>query len=333
MWRTRLAGFVLAGSLIAPPPAAAVQASQAVQNSRPAPGVHDVHGTKAPQAVPDVRWEGERLTVHAAATSKVEVLLAVARLAHIEIVGLEHITGTVSADFDRQPLEDGLARLLAGTSFALVDAAGAGALPGATYTLRVTDSAPAAARPSAARTPIVVRTLARVQQDTDIAPDLDEEADAREEEQDQNDDYADAEASGLFDPNAPLGPLVEAVRESDNPLVKIRALQTLQQRDPGRALKPLLEAMTDDDESVAREAVTILGQRSDEPSLRQLEQKVVKSQDISTRVGALQALALRADPACVPALKQVAADRDPLVRAAVAEMLQEFAFRERLARR
>jgi hypothetical protein len=285
----------------------------------------------AAQADLDIRWTAPTLSVHLRDASRATVLERIAQLANVEIIGLERVEGTVSAEFTDKALSNGLDQLLEGYSFALVERPPAAAGGPVRYTLRIVGAGKAAPA-GTGRTPIVIAALQQTTAESPEPPDSAEEDEARAEKQDFEQELGELEASGMFADDAPLAPITEAAQEHDNPLVRIRALQVLNKRDASRAIKVLIDALADNDDSVADVAVEILSKRTDALSLQRLGEILGKTTDTGIRLGSLRALAFRADPACVPALKAVADDKDPLVKDIVGQMLAEFASRERLAK-
>ena len=265
-------------------------------------------------------------------TRELGVLLKLARLADIDVVGLEQVDGSLSATIDTQPLQAALDTILEGFSFSLTANRADANTSTSHYTLKI-EGPGKKTKAGHGRMPIIIPAIEQMNaEDTSEPPDPDEEEQKRTDEQELAEEFAQIEADGLFDPKAPLGPLVEASTGHDNRLVRIKALQVLNGRDPARALKPLLQALTDNDDLVVKEAVQLLGHRDDPQSLQRLGETLLKERDTSARLGSLQALAVRADPASVPMLKQAADDKDPFIKDIVGQMLAEFAFREKMAR-
>src|SRR5687768_2976422 len=85
----------------------------------------------------DVRYAGERLTIHASAVPLREVIGRSAQIGAIEISGTEHLDGTAAADLDGRSVPESLEILLSGFNYVLSRKPAAKADGGMLYALRV----------------------------------------------------------------------------------------------------------------------------------------------------------------------------------------------------
>jgi hypothetical protein len=292
-------------------------------------------GAAGQQARVEVRPQGERWFVQATRVPLGEVLAKLVEAGAItEVVGGDRLTGEVSVDASDQSLIQVFDSLLAGMNYTLEVAPGSAA-GAARYRLRISSREPGRAPATGIPLPTIENLLIQdLNEATNIElpepgddpdPDADDPAVTLAE---QATELADKESVGDFSNERPFARLAEEY-ESDNPLVRMRALEVMAERYSRQALKPLLEALGDDDGRVGYRVVELLADRTDAESLKQLEDRLKSSVDTSVRLRAFAAIARRGDVRSTPAIEAISKDSNDVIRDAAGEYLAEIARRRR----
>jgi hypothetical protein len=282
----------------------------------------------------EVTWANERLTVRASDAPQADVLAEVARVAGVEVVGREKLTGRVTVEITASPLDQGLAKILEGVNFVLLERPTAGAAGGRHYVVRVHSMAGAPLSADTYTGPIHVPAL-----DALVAAEAADEADLKEEDEDDEDADEDARAErvqasrlagrGAFGADADLGSLLKLSEDYYNDPIRLSAIKALGTREGQTVTLRLAKALGDESIDVRNAAVEILGRSADPASLRIVGQLLETHTDRDVRVGALRVLALRAAPESAAHLKAVLKDPDTSIRDAAAQLLAEIERRER----
>jgi hypothetical protein len=274
-----------------------------------------------------VTWTNDRLTVHATEAPLGEVMLEVARLSGLEVVGAENLTGLVTAELVDLPLDQALAKLLAGVNYVLQERQGTGRGPGSRLLVRIHSMAggtpPASTLTGPIRVPGLDSVVAEEASDVaDVAEAENEDADSDAELRDLKVEAAQLREAGAFGPKVPVNSLLKAMRDT-NDWVRLEALKALGTRPMSVAISTLTAALGDDLWEIRAAAVDILGRATDRESLATVGQLLVTSPDRAVRISALQVVALRASPESVKPLRAALKDEDRDICEAVRQVLAE----------
>jgi hypothetical protein len=291
----------------------------------------------AAQVQLDVKWSNERLSVRVADASLAEVIGEVARVAGLEVIGREKLTGLVSADFTELPPGRALATLLEGVNYIIQERPDPHGGPSPQLVVRVHSMSanPVARRPFTG--PVYIAALEAV-----VAAEADDVRDEKEvEHEDRLDDpdwdldrrEEEIEASrlsnaGAFGPKADLGSLIK-LADDPNEYVRLEAVKALGARPMPSVLGALTKALKDEAWDVRTLAVEILGAATDTRSLRAVGEKLEKDADYDFRISALRVLALRGEPESAVHIRAVLKHEDSRLHAAAEQMIEELERRAR----
>lgn len=288
-----------------------------------------VRATALAQHPFDVRWSGERLSISAHDAVLADVVAEVSRIAGIEIVGGEKLSGQVTVDIMDLPPTEALAKLLAGVNYVVQERPQSA--DGAVRRLVVSvHSMVGYALPKSAFTgPVRVSAL-----DAFVADEAEDEADDRDAEAEDPDTAEDMRqelgeasqlaAQGAFGPKVPLDSLIQLLKRP-NDWVRAEAARALASRPAttvvSRALPALIAALGDASVDVRNTVVEILGHASDHESMQAIGLLLEKNEDRDMRIRALRVLALRAQPESARYLQIGLKDPDKFIHD-VAEQIQ-----------
>jgi hypothetical protein len=302
-----------------------------------------------------VAWTGEYLTVEATDVRVAEVLREVERQTGCKFIGLERVSATVSIQIRNETLLAGVRMLLLDLNYVLLP--GQAGEPGPMTAWlhgprlvaphipepasdRVTTQSASTTLPPDIEFQSASTIVASVDADDDEEEeDLEEAEDETSEERqtassdadaapvaseharsDIDEDVAQLEASGFFQPNAPAGSLLAAA-QAENPEVRLRALQTLALSDPVVASRALQQAVSDPDIRVRGTAISMMV-RLGGPDVVSRLSELLQHADASVRFAAAGALAQQRGADADFQLRRALYDSDPSVRGLVSELLQ-----------
>jgi hypothetical protein len=281
----------------------------------------------------EVTWAGERLTVRAAEAPRAGLLDEVARLTGIEVVGREKLAGRVTVDVADASIDQGLAKILEGVNYVLLERPGGTAAGGRQLVVRVHSMAGAPLSADIDSGPIHVPAL-----DALVASEAEDEADLQEIDEDDPDVDEDTRAErvqaarltgqGAFGTKADVASLLKLSENYYNDFVRLAAIKALGSRQGPAVVGRLAKALGDEAAAVRNAAVEILGRHTDTGSLRMVGQLLEQHDDRDVRVCALRVLAMRGAPEAAPHLKSVLKDPDPSIREAAGQLLAELERRE-----
>jgi hypothetical protein len=281
----------------------------------------------------EVRWANERLTVRAADAPQADVLAEVARLTGIEVVGREKITGRLTVEVTEAPLDDGLAKVLDGVNYVLLERPATPEAGARRWVLRVHSLAGASPTAGMNTGPIHVPALdALVAAE---AEDAEDEAEIDEDDPDADDDAraervqaAKLTSQGAFGPKAALPALLKLSENYYNDFIRLAAIKALADRTGSEVVLRLVKALGDEALPVRKAAVESLGRSTDAGSVQLVGQLLGTNSDRDARVAALRVLALRASPDSIPHLTAVLKDPDASIRDAAGQLLAELERRQ-----
>jgi hypothetical protein len=286
----------------------------------------------------EIGWAAERLTVRATDAPLADLIAEVSRVTGIDVTGAEKLAGLVSIDFTGLPARQALTELLSNVNYLVQDR------PGPAGRLIVTVQGMAGGdNPGSASTPITpIFVPALLELVAEEAAVIEEE---KQEEREDDPDFFDDEvrelkaevaqlvSEGAFGAEASVNSLAELAGNLDNEEIRLEALKALSTRPLEAALPTLTTALGDDSLDVRSATVEILGRARDAESLEAIGQLAIKTGDRNVRISALRVLALRANPESAAYLRTLlgtdSLKRDPQVRKAVDQMLEEHDYRER----
>lgn len=288
----------------------------------------------------EVQWANERLTVRAADAPQGDVLAEVARVTGIEVVGSEKITGRLTVDVTQAPLDDGLAKVLDGVNYVLLERPASASSGGRRWVLRVHSLAGAAPAAGMYTGPIHVPALdalaaAEAEEAEDFAEIDEDDPDADEDARAERVQAAKLTSQGAFGPKSPVAALLKHSENYYNDFIRLAAIKALGDRTGPEVVLRLVKALGDEALPVRNAAVDSLGRLTDPDSLRIVGQVLETNSDRDVRVAALRVVALRASPDSIPHLTAVLKDPDTSIRDAAGQLLAELERRQaaRAARR
>jgi hypothetical protein len=259
-----------------------------------------------------VQWVDGRLTVRAQGLPLKVVVDAVAAETGIAFSGTDRLRGTLSVEFEnREPLE-GISLLLEGVNYLVSREAGA-------LHIQVHSMSGAVAAPVARTGKIIIAGL------SDVGP--------GESEPDPDDDDEIEELSTLVQALEAPGP--DAMSEiltstrSDYISVRIAAVRALAGQDRAAAIPLLASALADEDTDVSLTASDVLTTLPGDDAMRAIGSQLAPTAEIDAQFAALRALALRAEIASIPLVKNALANGHPQLRDFAAQLLRELEERQR----
>jgi hypothetical protein len=285
----------------------------------------------------DVKWTNDRVTVKASSAPLADVIGEVVKLANVEVIGLDKLSGPLSVDIADHELEKALGILLYGVNYSIGKRPSPDSSEPPRLVLRILSMAQGADGSvkvdgplhSPALDMLVAEAMAddQDQKESDADDDPDYEDDVRNE----RNEAAKLAAEGKFGPKADVEELM-TLMGNYNDFIRVEALKALAARPIPTALTPLAKALGDECWEIRTVAVDALARLRDAESLARVGELLMKSDDDpDVQVDALRVLAQRAQPESLTHLrgymKAPPKDQDGRLREAVQQMIAEFEWR------
>jgi hypothetical protein len=284
-----------------------------------------------------VKWANDRISVKASSAPLADVIGEVAKLANVEVIGLDKLAGPLSADIADQDLEKALSVLLEGVNYSIGKRPSPDGSGPPKLVLRVLSMARAGNTTVKVDGPLHSPAL-----DMLVAEAMSDDQDQKESDADDDPDYEDdvrnerneaakLAAEGKFGPKADVEELM-TLMGNYNDFIRVEALKALAARPIPTALTPLAKALGDECWEIRTVAVDALARLRDAESLARVGELLMKSDDDpDVQVDALRVLAQRAQPESLTHLrgymKAPPKDQDGRLREAVQQMIAEFEWR------
>ncbi len=264
-----------------------------------------------------VLWGDKQLTIVAADAPLAAVLGEVGRQTGTIFIGLDQVSGVVSAEIRDTSLREALPILLQNHPYVMTASSDVNAsvivwLAGGRGNAVLSPVRPATDPASAAGEPPVGRD------DADPSKPSDGEA-ARPGPTEV--EAARLAASGLFAPNAPEGALIAATKAAD-PGVRVRAMETLALQNTATGRETIAHALGDSNAFVRNEAISLLLSLGASADADRVLNELLVHWDSTVRQSAVLALGDRSDAAAATALKRALEDEDSSVREMAGRLLQ-----------
>ena len=282
----------------------------------------------------EVRLVDERVTIRVVDAPLREVVEQLVGLGVIDVLGLDRLVGTISADIDARTVVHVLDVLLADYNFVVALRPAAGGSAAARCVVRIHSRH--GTRPVEETGPIFLSALeVALLTATDTNVELNEADTDGETETTRSEefaiDFADRQHNGELSSETSFAKLVEHV-DDDNPVVRKWVLERLEAHDSREAIAHLVSALSDSDSQVATSAVDALARRHDVESLRRVGQTLLAAADTIVRIRALAVLARRADPRSAPFVEAATKDANHIIRESASQLHTALQRRARASR-
>jgi hypothetical protein len=253
-----------------------------------------------------VRWSEERLSVQAFGASVASVLREVARHTHVQIRGLEKVTGTADVEFAGKHLIEGLRVLLEDFNYVILLSSAESAPTILIHSRVAPGNAVADRSPQPGPGPDAADSM-------DTSEEL-ATTDVRDQDKEEQ-----VEAAERLD-DASLESLRRVVLTGST-AARIAAMNGMAARHPEAAVASVAAAIDDPEPAVSGAAMQILSQ-IDHPGATETIGAMLRHPNSAVRRAALELLFLRNDPASVPYVVPIVDDPDPSFRARARELLK-----------
>lgn len=278
-----------------------------------------------------VEWKAKRLTVIAESVPLSDLLSEISRQTGLEVRGATGLNRIVSARFSDLPLGDAVARLLPGTSFAMMESP---APDGAKHlTVIILGGSPNGGEPAAAKDAAPAaptsKPVTRLDRVYDRAEEGDWDALRKAASGSKGDPAAQNAALQLLanhDPDQATNLAIAATRSNDQSR-KLVGIQNLAELDSPAAAQALGATLSDPDAGVRESAVASLMGQTGPDSVAALSQ-ALNDPDDNIRMMALDLLAQRGSDGEASLSTLALHNTDPHVRTHARELLDELKTQE-----